>query len=222
MGLSGYVGGGAIVGARSSRGGNRLNRRPCRAPVRSTADRVVAAWRHSHPIARRSLLAACVTSVALAVSLRITAIVASSTAAVGVLLAAAALVDLHERRLPNRLLAAALASALGGALLTTDGAVVLDALLGMVIAGALMLCVRLTRGVGMGDVKMAAVVGASAGASTTSLLAPTTAIAIAALAASAYGLIAKRQRLPLGPSLWFGWVSAIALVSIVNVTAVLS
>lgn len=190
--------------------------RICRAPTRSASDRVVAAWHHSRPLERHSLIAACVTSVALVVSLPVAAIVAVTTATVGALLATAALVDAHERRLPNRLLALAFAVSLGGAVLSFDVAVVLDALVGLIVSGGLMLSVRLARGVGMGDVKMAAVVGASVGASTGSLFAPATAIAIAAIAGAAYGLITNRRRVPLGPSLWFGWAATLALVAFVG------
>ena len=191
-------------------------RRTCRAPVRSTSDRVVAAWHHARRLERHSLVAACLTSVALVVSLRAAAVVAGTTAIVGVLLAAAALVDAHERRLPNRLLALALACTLGGAVLSFESAVVLDALLGMVVGGGLLLTVRLSRGVGMGDVKMAAVVGSSVGASTSSVFAPATSIAIAAVAGATYGMMANRKRVPLGPSLWFGWAATLALVVLVD------
>ena len=190
------------------------SRSPCRAPVRSTADRVAAAWHHSQPIARRSMVAACATSVAVALLMQVTTVLAATTAAVGVLLAAAALVDSHERRLPNRLLAISLVVALVGAALSIDLAVVWSSLLGIAIAAGLMLVVRLSRGVGMGDVKMAGVVGASVGAGTGVALAASISIAIAALTAATYGLIARRQRIALGPSLWLGWVSAFALVSI--------
>lgn len=167
-------------------------------------------------------MAASATSVAVAVSLRVSAIVAGSTAIVGVLLAVAAFVDAHEYRLPNRVLAAACACALGGALLAIDNAVLLDAVLGLLAAGGLMLSVRITRGVGMGDVKMAAVVGASAGACTTSVLAPATAIAIAALVGAIYGFVSNRRRVPFGPALWFGWAVAIALTSYVEANGWLS
>ncbi len=190
-------------------------RRPCRAPVRSTSDRVLAAWHHSCTFARHSLMAACATSVALGVSLRVSVIVACTTATVGALLATAAFVDAHERRLPNRILAMACSFALGGALLSIDSAVVLNALLGLIVAGGLMLCVRMTRGVGMGDVKMAAVVGASAGTCTTSLAAAAAAIAIAAFAGAAYGFVSDRRRVPFGPSLWFGWAATVALASLI-------
>ena len=98
--------------------------------------------------------------------------------------------------------------------MSIDFTVVRSALLGMAVAAGLMLLVRLARGVGMGDVKMASVVGASVGAVTNGLLAAPIAIAVAALAAATYGLMARRQRLAMGPSLWLGWASAFAFVSI--------
>lgn len=181
--------------------------------MRSTSDRVIIAWSHSGPLARHLMVAACATSVALVVPVRSTPVVATATAAVGVLLAAAALVDSHERRLPNQLLTAAMITAFFGAILSTDAMVVRSAFLGMTIAGALMLLVRLTRGIGMGDVKMAAVVGASASAITTTSFAAPIAIAAAALAAATYGFITRRRRVAFGPSLWVGWASALVLVT---------
>lgn len=159
------------------------------------------------------MVAACAMSIALALLVRSSAAVAAATAAVGVLLAAAALVDTRERRLPNQLLTAALIIAFTGAILSTDAGVTRAALLGMTIAGALMVLVRVTRGVGMGDVKMAAVVGASVSASTTTLLAAPIAIAAAAFAAATYGFLTSRQRVAFGPSLWVGWASALVLVT---------
>ena len=71
-----------------------------------------------------------------------------------------------------------------------------------------MLFVRLARGVGMGDVKMAGVVGASVGP--IALFAAPVAVAVAALVAGTYGLVAGRRRLPLGPALWLGWAVSLA------------
>jgi len=199
-----------LVRCTSERAGYR---RRCRVAVRSTPDRLAAAWHHSPSLARHSMMAACATSVALVVPLRTTAVVAGTTATVGVLLAAAALVDTREHRLPNRLLAFALLVALGGALLSADVAAVRNALLGMVLAGGLLLLAHLSRGVGMGDVKMAAVVGASTAAATNRLLAAPIAIAMAAFAAATYGFLTSRRRVAFGPALWFGWASALALVT---------
>jgi hypothetical protein len=97
-----------------------------------------------------------------------------------------------------------------GVILSREATVLCNSLIGTAVAGGLMLMVRLSRGVGMGDVKMAGVVGASVGAGTGALVAAPMAIALAALSAAVYGLTANRRRLALGPSLWFGW--AVALV----------
>ncbi|MBI4933156.1 MAG: prepilin peptidase [Actinobacteria bacterium] len=123
------------------------------------------------------------------------------------LLAAAALVDVHERRLPNRLLLLSGTIAVVGAASTGDPWVVLASVLGGAIAGASMLVVRLTRGVGMGDVKAALVIGASAGS--VALIAAPVAVAVTSFVAAAYGLLSHRARVPLGPSLWVGWVVAL-------------
>jgi leader peptidase (prepilin peptidase)/N-methyltransferase len=146
-------------------------------------------------------------------SLQTTTTGAASAAAVGVFLAIAALVDAHEHRLPNQLLAAASMVVGVGVILSREVTVLCNSLIGMVVAGGLMLMVRLSRGVGMGDVKMAGVVGASVGAGTGTLFAAPIAIALAAFAAAVFGLIANRRRLALGPSLWFGWAAALALAT---------
>lgn len=173
-----------------------------------TADRVAAAWANAQPITRRAFVAALVTSAALATVGTGTLVQRWSIAAVGVVLAVAALVDVHEHRLPNRLLAAAFLSAAVGASATLDVRTVGLALAGCGLGASLMLLVRMTRGVGMGDVKMAGVVGAGVGGS--ALVAAPVAIAVAASVAAGYGLLAGRRRLPLGPALWLGWAVAIA------------
>lgn len=177
----------------------------------STADRVTVAWVEAHPVVRRAVIAATVTAGALGTALPVPYTVRWSVAVVGAVLALAALVDVREHKLPNRLVGAALAVVLAGVLSTTTAAPLISALSGMVLAGGLMLLVRMIRGVGMGDVKMAAVIGASTGA--TAVVAAPLAIAIAALVAVVYGLLARRQRLPLGPALWAGWAISLAAVA---------
>jgi prepilin signal peptidase PulO-like enzyme (type II secretory pathway) len=66
----------------------------------------------------------------------------------------------------------------------------------------------LIRGVGMGDVKMAAVIGASAG-SVAPIAAPC-ALAITAVVAAIYGAATRRPTLALGPALWLGWAIGVA------------
>ena len=172
-----------------------------------TTDRVVAAWADAHPVTRRAVAAACVTSAALGSAVSAPTTVRWSIAVVGVVLAVAAMVDVQEHKLPNRLLLGALTSVTVGVLATSNVALAVSMAVGMLLAGGLMLLVRLTRGVGMGDVKMAAVVGASVGA--VELMAAPIAVAVAAFAAASFGVITRRQRLPLGPALWLGWAVAL-------------
>lgn len=173
-----------------------------------TAERVTAAWVAAHPVARRATVAACVTSAALGILAPVGTSTRAGIAVCGALLAAAALVDVHEHKLPNRLLAAAFAAMAVGVTVAADPALLGRLVAGLLLAGGLMLLVRLTRGVGMGDVKMAAVVGAST--APVVLIAAPIAVAVAAATAAGYGLMARRRRLALGPALWFGWAVALA------------
>lgn len=175
----------------------------------STTDRVEVAWAEAHPVVRRAVIAACVTAGALSTAVHAPAPTRWGLVIVGVVLAVAALVDLREHKLPNRLLAVACCAAVLGVLVSSQLATFESAVAGMVLAGGLMLAVRLTRGVGMGDVKMAAVVGASVGA--VSVMAAPVAVAVAAFTAALYGVLARRQRLPLGPALWLGWAVSLGM-----------
>jgi prepilin signal peptidase PulO-like enzyme (type II secretory pathway) len=179
---------------------------------RRTASRLDDAWHSTDDVVRRAGVAAGATSCLVAMLTPVDGVVRLSCALVGVVLAAAALVDVHERRLPNRLLALGAVIALAGPVLTGDPRMLVRGLVGGMIAGISMLIVRLARGVGMGDVKAAAVLGVSVG--TVNLVAAPLAIATAAFAAATYGLLAHRQRIPLGPSLWFGWAAALLVTSL--------
>ena len=124
--------------------------------------------------------------------------------AFGVLFGVAAAVDLVEYRLPNELLATA-------AVVATLSAVRTHSLggagCGALLAGAPLLLVHLTRGVGMGDVKAAAVLGLQLGQ--VRWWAPWAAVATACVAAATTGLVVRRRRLAFGPFLWLGWMSAV-------------
>ncbi|MEY4174494.1 MAG: Type leader peptidase family [Actinomycetota bacterium] len=172
----------------------------------TTTVRVTRAWTAGTPTIRRAAAAAWLTSCLQAFGQQTPFAMRLGLAAAGCLVATAALVDLHELRLPNRLVGSALAVSLVAAA-TVSAAALVQSLLGMVVAGGLMLVVRLSRGVGMGDVKLAAAVGAGTGGLALPL-APLS-IAVAALVAGTFGLAAGRRRLPLGPSLWFGWSVAL-------------
>jgi leader peptidase (prepilin peptidase)/N-methyltransferase len=127
-------------------------------------------------------------------------------AAVGALLAAAAVVDVRDHRLPNRLVGAAFVAALGGAATSGDAAVAAAAV-GALLAGGLLLGVYLSRGVGMGDVKAAAAIGMALGQAGW-WVAPS-AVAVAATTASIYGWARGVRRLPFGPSLVLGWAALV-------------
>ena len=177
-----------------------------------TTDRVLHAWLAAHRDTRRIVTAACLTAAALALMLPGPLAIRGALVASGVLLALAALVDLHEQKLPNRLLASALVVTVAGAVASLQLAVVARCVAGLLLGGGLLLLVRLVRGVGMGDVKMAGVVGASV--ASFHLLGAPIAIAVAAFSASAYAVATRRQRLVLGPALWFGWASTLVTLAL--------
>lgn len=176
------------------------------APARiTTAARLTRAWDHAGRVPRRTTVLAITTSVLLSTTIGTGLPVRVSAAVVGVVLASAALVDLHEHRLPNPLLAVGLvAVSFGTAVQSADA--VLSALAGLFLAGVPMLVAHLRRGVGLGDVKAAAVAGASLGP--VSVQAAPVAVAVAALVAAATGWCTGRRRMPLGPALWLGWAAA--------------
>ena len=175
----------------------------------STTERVMVAWVHATPVARRATALAVGTSPILGAMSPTSVPMSVGTSIAGALLALAAVVDLHERRLPNRVLAIACAAVVVPGMLAP--ALGRGVALGAVLAGGLMLVARLRGGVGMGDVKAAGVVGAATGA----LAAPLAlvALAVAATSAAVVGLVRRRAVLPLGPALWLGWAVATAWAS---------
>ena len=142
-------------------------------------------------------------------------VVGIAMAAVGLASTAAATVDAVTRRLPNGWVAtAAIATvcvAVGSAT-RSSGRVGVDGLsracAGALIAIVVVTCARLVRidGVGGGDVKLAAVVGACAG-----IASPTNA-GVAMIIASAscllIGVVTHSRAVAFGPSLWLGWLVA--------------
>jgi len=189
--------------------------------ARPVVQRVQAAWGS----ASRPVRAVCVLAVVVSAALPglgavpdlfaravvdVTPELMAGSGVAGANLAVAALVDLHEHRLPSVLLAGAMGSAVIGvgchASVTADPEPLAALLAGALLCGGVMLGVWLARGIGMGDVKMAAVVGASV--APMSMMAAPIALAIGAATAGVWGLVARRRALPLGPFLWFGWAVA--------------
>lgn len=176
-------------------------------PVPTTA-RVRRAWVTVSEELRRSTVAAVMTAALLAAVTPLAPVLQAALAVSGGVLALAALVDVCEHRLPNRLIGAAAVAPMVGASVSLEFRLLVQSVGGALVAGGAMLVVRLARGVGMGDVKMAAAVGAGVGM--LSIDRAAVAIAVAALVAAGWGAARRRNSLPLGPSLWLGWAAAVA------------
>lgn len=140
----------------------------------------------------------------------------------------AAVIDLDEHRLPNRLLARAAAAGaitlvvehLAGSRL--DGLTVRSLLttvaMGVLVGGGSLLVLHLASpaAMGFGDVKASAILGGA-----TALvhpLAPIVALAVAGAIGTVIGLAGRRRRLPFGPTLLVGAAVAAVLTSTVVTT----
>jgi leader peptidase (prepilin peptidase) / N-methyltransferase len=176
---------------------------------RSTTARFGTAWSSLAPRRRGLVLGGVAGAVGIALAAARQVPIASAVAvgAVGVLAAVAAVVDVHEHRIPNRLLMAALTIvALAAAL--AGWRTVADVLVGLVIGSVPLFVVRYDKGLGLGDIKFAAVLGAAGG-----LVHPgvgLVAVWAAALASGLFALRTDRMRLALAPWLWAGFVAACA------------
>ena len=131
---------------------------------------------------------------------------------VSALLSVAASIDHVAHRIPNRLLRWAagtlwVTAAIGG----TDTFERIA--LGVVLGTLPLLILLLTRGIGMGDVKMAAVVGGAAGI--VHPLAAIGAVFAMALGSGTYGIVTKQSRVALGPWLWGGLVVSTSVAAVV-------
>ena len=177
------------------------------APTTSTtAERIGDAWTHATRSTRQAAVLSVLTSVVFGAMTPATLAVRCAVAGTGVVIAVASLVDVHARRLPNRLVLLALCCTVAPLLLGLPGDVVRVSV-GVLVTGGLLLGVRLRRGVGMGDVKLGAVIGGNA--ALVALPAAPVAVAVAAATGAGAGWVLRRSSLPLGPALWFGWAVAI-------------
>lgn len=180
-------------------------------PSGATRRRVHLAWNGAPAATRLAVLAGFAMQLAVAGALLVTAstrpFAALALALAAPLFAAAALVDTVEQCIPNRLVGAAsivvvLAAAAAGSATTIAVA------LGAVLAAAPMSAVVLGRGVGMGDLKLAAALGAAGG-----FVHPGVGLGgvfVAALCSAAFARSRGIARLALAPWLWGGWLVAAA------------
>lgn len=181
----------------------------------STIRRVTRAWSALDAGRRRVALGgAALALVAGAGSVTVAPITtAIAIAVVGLLGGAAAVVDVHERRLPNRLTGLALLIVAAAALLD-DPWTGVDALISMSMAAVPLWVVRYGRGLAFGDVKFAAVLGAATG-----LVHPYAGVVVvwvAALSAGLFALRTGRRRLAFGPWLWAGYLTGGVVVVVVQ------
>jgi leader peptidase (prepilin peptidase) / N-methyltransferase len=119
--------------------------------------------------------------------------------ALAAVLVPAAVIDLRRRVIPNALMAAGAAAGLALLALLDPGHLP-GHVCAAVAAGTFLLVPALVRpgAMGMGDVKLAAVLGLYLGA------AVVPALLVALLAAAAAGIAARRRTIPLGPFLALG------------------
>ena len=183
------------------------------APPGPTLERVVRAWRALTPQRRRLVMVGSAAALLLALVADTVVPVASAVAlaVVGIVAAAAAVVDVHEHRLPNRLLQLAAVPVVGAAVAQGTDTVVAVAV-SMLMAALPLWLVRYGKGLGIGDIKFAAVLGGAAG-----LLHPFAGLVVVWCAAFASGVFAvrtRRARLALGPWLWAGFVATAAVATI--------
>lgn len=179
-----------------------------------TIVRVDEAWT-ALPASRRALVTGGV-SAGLAMALAATSVVSPLTAVVLALVSfaagAAAVVDVHEHRIPNRLLVLSLMF-VAIAAVVERGVVIGDVIVGGLIASVPLWIVRYGRGLGIGDIKFAFVLGAAGG-----LVHPFTGLIVvwlAALSSGVFAAVQRRQRLALGPWLWAGFVGATSVAVLV-------
>jgi leader peptidase (prepilin peptidase) / N-methyltransferase len=178
---------------------------------RPTTIGLIAAWRAAKPIRRRQATVAGLATIAIA-ALATTAVptaIAIVIGVVGLLAGAIAIIDLHEHRIPNELLTFSLAAVVAGATIgvfVTNRQIVGEVVVGLIVAAFPLFAIRYGHGLAMGDVKMAAVLGAAGG-----LIHPVVGLItvfVAALSSGVFALIKGRNRLALGPWLWAGFGTA--------------
>ncbi|HEX5821662.1 MAG TPA: prepilin peptidase [Solirubrobacterales bacterium] len=128
------------------------------------------------------------------------------------MLAAITLTDLERRLIPNRILIAGAVAALAIAVATDPSSLPERGITALVAGGSLLLiALAYPRGMGMGDVKLAAVMGLYLGS------AVSVALAVAVIAGSVVGIGvmlregsgARKQAVPFGPFLALGGVVAL-------------
>jgi leader peptidase (prepilin peptidase)/N-methyltransferase len=126
-------------------------------------------------------------------------------------------IDLAEHRLPNRLVAPGLVIGLlaaGGSWATTGVPPLIPVLAGVGYAGVLFL-LALGGGMGMGDVKLAAVLGLASPTVSVAIASPLIAFLLGGVVALVVLIVKGRdRRIPFGPFLLAGYVGALVVQTV--------
>jgi len=126
-------------------------------------------------------------------------------------------IDLAEHRLPNRLVVPGLVVGLLGAVgsWVTTGLPPLVPLVAAVAYAGLLLLFAVGGGMGMGDVKLAAVLGLASPTSVIALASPLFAFLLGGVAALVVLIVRGRgTRIPFGPFLLAGYVGALVVAAV--------
>ena len=172
-------------------------------------DRVTSAWRAVGVAGRVLTVLAASGCVAIAWRGDSIAVVASGLSLL--VLVVAALVDVVEHRLPNVLVVCAALPVVAALALAGSGALLRDVLTGaLVVAGPLLVVHLITpSGMGFGDVKAGAVLGAAMGLIDVELA--LLALVLGLGAGAAWGLATRARSIALGPSLVAGALAAVLI-----------
>ena len=188
----------------------------------ATTRAVETAWL---AVGRRGRVATVAGAVAAAVAAAVWVPETSAAVATGLsvlILVGAALVDAVEQRLPNALVGAAavpLLGALAVAWVTGASDVVVGAAVGAALVGGPLLVTHLASpsGMGFGDVKAGAVLGASLGLVNAQIAA--LALLVGLSGAAGWAIVGRRRSIALGPGLVAGAVIALVVARWLNVEA---
>ena len=179
-----------------------------------------ASWRAIGLVGQVLTVAGVVASLALAASWAPSSTAAHATGASLAILTVAAVVDAVAHRLPNALVATAAVPVVVALALHWSDDLTRSSAAGAALLGGPLLVTHLIapRGLGFGDVKAGAVLGAALGL----LAAPLAVLALVLglLAAATFGLLRRLRSIALGPALVAGAVLALALGRLVGVDVV--
>ncbi len=185
-----------------------------------STQRIGRAWRDAGTAAQFACVVALALTVAVAAWWTSDTVAAPATGASVVVLVSAALVDVAEHRLPNGLVAVAALPVVVTLIAAGSGDLARSAAVGAVMFAGPLLLTHLVSpaGMGFGDVKAGAVLGAALG-----LIDPQVALLALVLglaSAAAWGLARRARSVAFGPGLVTGALLALAIGRAAGVEAV--